>query len=354
MKNLLFITAFPPNNKSGGQTLSLDTIKDLSKKYIIDLIYFDYKNHTPEKDMPVNVIKNFKVNNFNCLLKIDAHPVFTRRFNKNILRCLRNIALNYDVLFFDYSQTGLYAAYLEHPCKVLRLHDVMFQKFSRKNRIFKPWIKLTEKKTLLSVNKVFVLSQKDADIVKKIYNMDVHFTDVYIKDFVFFDIPENINNFVFYGVWSRPENLDGLLWFIKKVPPLISPELKIKFSVMGGALEKKIEDALLKPAGFEYLGFCENPLDVIYSASALIAPVFTGAGVKIKVIDAFTTGTPVIGTEAAFEGLPAPRNLAYMAHKPREYADVINKFQPLTRAQKEENAAAFMAMYGGRGLSRFL
>lgn len=42
---ILYISAFPPNNKSGGQTFSLNCIKSLSKSCTVDLIYFSYPSH---------------------------------------------------------------------------------------------------------------------------------------------------------------------------------------------------------------------------------------------------------------------------------------------------------------------
>ena len=36
----------------------------------------------------------------------------------------------------------------------------------------------------------------------------------------------------------------------------------------------------------------------------MIAPLFHGAGVKVKAIEALALGTPVLGTEVTFEGLP--------------------------------------------------
>ena len=37
---------------------------------------------------------------------------------------------------------------------------------------------------------------------------------------------------------------------------------------------------------------------------ALIAPLFKGAGVKVKVVEALCCGTPVLGTSVALEGIP--------------------------------------------------
>jgi glycosyltransferase involved in cell wall biosynthesis len=345
MKKILFVTAFPPNCKSGGQVFTLNLLKDLSRDNAIDLIYFEYRDHSVESNLPVNSIKSFKINNFNCFLKITSHPMFTRRFNKNILKYLANIAANYDILFFDYSQVALYSLFINHPYKIMRSHDVLFQMFSRKNRIFKYWVRHTEEKIFRSVKKIFVLSKKDADIVKKTYNLEVHFTHEYIQNFSFFKFSEINNAFIFFGLWSRKENLDGLLWFIKEVLPLINRGFNIKFMVIGGGLSEKIRRKYLAPYNIEYLGFVDRPLDIIYASQAVIAPLFTGAGVKVKVIDSFTTGTPVIGTDITFEGLPFLKDLVYRAQTPREYVDIIHSFPEITCSEKQQNASAFRLRY---------
>jgi len=346
MKKLLFITAFPPNNKSGGQVFSLNLLKDLSKTYITDLIYFNYKDHTIDKSVCVNSIKSFNVSNLNCLHNLSKHPVFTRRLNNVILQYIVNIVSIYDIVFFDYTQVGIYSLYLDHPYKVIRCHDVMVQKFSRRDKFFRNWVKSTEEKILNSVQKIFVLTDKDADIVKNYYNLNTIFTHEYIKDFTFYDFSETENTFVFFGLWSRPENMEGLVWFIKNVLPLLKAEHGITFLVIGSGLSEKIKKKYISPyKNIKYLGFVDDPLDIIYKSRALIAPLFSGAGVKVKVIDAFTTGTPVIGTDITFEGLPFMENLVYLVKKPSEYADIINNLPPISINEKKRNGNTFRSIY---------
>jgi glycosyltransferase involved in cell wall biosynthesis len=354
MKKLLFITAFPPNYISGGQVFSLNLLKDLAKKYLIDLIYFEYKNHSVESNLSVNSIKSFKVNNLNCLQKINVHPIFTRRFNKKILKYLIERAINYDVLFFDFSQVSLYSIFINHPYKVIRSHDVLFQMFSRKNNILRHWIRYTEGKIFRSAQKVFVPSKKDADLVKSIYNMDVYFSHDYLQNFNSFEFLGRTNGFIFFGLWSRKENIDGLLWFLKKVLPLIDRSFYMKFVIIGGGLSERIREKYLTPNNIDYLGFIDHPLDIIYRSCAVIAPLFTGAGIKVKVIEAFTTGTPVIGTDIAFEGLPFIENLVYRAENPREYVDIIHGFSALTYTEKQKNANAFRLAYDTNHLAEQL
>ena len=88
----------------------------------------------------------------------------------------------------------------------------------------------------------------------------------------------------------------GLVWFIKDVFPLLKENIKNSLFVMGGGLSKEYQEIYLKPNKINYLGFVENSYARIVQSSAAIVPLFTGAGVKVKVLDSFTAGTPVIGT----------------------------------------------------------
>jgi glycosyltransferase involved in cell wall biosynthesis len=222
---------------------------------------------------------------------------------------------------------------------------VLFQIFSRRARILKYWIKYTEERIFWSAQKIFVPSEKDAALIKRIYKLDVYFSHEYLQDFHFFEFSEKIKTFIFFGLWSRKENLDGLLWFVKKVVPLINPSFNIRFLVIGDGLSKKVIKKYLTPNNIDYLGFVDHLLDIIYTSCAVIAPLFTGAGIKVKVIDAFTTGTPVIGTDITFEGLPFFENLVYRAKTPQEYADIIHNFPELTCAEKQRNANVFRLEY---------
>lgn len=345
MKKLLYISSFPPNQKTGGQTFSLNAINELSKKYIIDLIFFYYPEHDCEivKGDNIQSIKCYNIRKFAFLKKFWIHPVFTRRFNRDLLRYLQSITNNYDVLYFDFSQIALYSLYLKHPYKILRMHDVLYQKFSRKNKLLGKWVFRTEKRLLKSFNKVFVPSQKDVALLKNVYKINAFYTNEYLKKVIFPDYKSQKKQFVFYGYWKRSENTDGLIWFIEKVFPLIN--IDIKFVVIGGGLPKYIKEKYLIEKGISYVGFIEKPLDIILQSSAVLVPLFQGAGIKVKVIDSFTTGTPVIGTDLAFEGLPDIKGLSYCTNDENDFAGFINNFKPFTYQEKINKAKEFDSIY---------
>ena len=350
MKTLLYLTAFPPCQKTGGQAFSVNAVRELSQKYDITLMYFSYPGHECEIKAggSIKSVQKLRVGRFDFVRRFWLHPIFTRRFNRTVLRRLRSVAANYDVIYFDFSQVALYSLYIKHPHKILRMHDVLCQKFSRKNALLAKWVCGTERKILSSVEKVFVPSQKDAAIVSETYGMNALYTNEYLKPVNFPPVLEQKNQFVFYGYWKRAENTEGLVWFIEKVLPLLHGSFD--FAVMGGGLSSALQEKYLAPNGIRYLGFVDDPLLEIMQSAAVIVPLFQGAGIKVKVIDSFTAGTPVLGTELAFEGLPDIARLSHHAQTAQDFARVLETFTPLSYEEKISSAKEFDSIYNNHHL----
>lgn len=356
MKKLLFITAIPPGNKGGGELVTLKTIESLSNKYIIDLIYFTYPNHNSLADSYVNKSLSFKPSYKNCLNKIFYFPLFTRRFSTEIYNYLKSISTNYDVLFFDYSQTAIYSLFIQHPYKIIRCHDVILQKYFRKCPIVIPWVYYTERHVLKSARKVFCLVEKDSMLLKKYYNIEaIHTSDVLSLAKQDFNLPYVVNDkFVFFGYWARPENTKGLIWFIKNVFPKLKGDIKMKLVVMGGGLNQYYKNKFLDKNGIKYLGFVEDCYSVLREAKCVIVPLFQGAGVKIKVLDAFSCGTPVIGTEIAFEGIANIDGLTYKCKDKKDFINTINNFQQITFDDKLQYKKLYENIANGKEIIDYI
>mgnify|MGYP000946651513 CR=1 FL=1 len=123
---ILIITAFPPNENTAGQDYTRRMIYELlNKNVMVDLIYAEYKNHTITLPSNIKILKQIKPSIFNCLNLLTFHPFFTRRFKKNIVNYINNIASNYDVIYFDFSQVHIYSLYIKHPKKYFMCHDII-------------------------------------------------------------------------------------------------------------------------------------------------------------------------------------------------------------------------------------
>ena len=313
------------------------------------MIYFAYPGHECEIKVGSGIrsVTEQKIGGLDFLKKPFIHPLFTRRFSKKLLKKFRAIASQYDILYFDFSQVALYSLYIKHPYKVIRMHDVLCQKFGRKNKFLHRWVSATERKTVKSCLRVLVPSEKDAGIIKETYGVNADYTNEYLKKIDWPENEEQKDSFLFYGYWKRSENTEGLIWFFQNVVPLCKG--KHKFVIIGSGLDVSRYECL-NAENISYLGFVDSPLDEIFRSKAVIVPLFQGAGVKVKVVDSFSAGTPVIGTELAFEGLPHIDGLCFQKDSAQDFAGALDGFVSASYLQKQRLAAEFRGIYDCRHL----
>ena len=183
MKKLLYITAFPPNQKTAGQDYTRRLILDLLEKgYSVSLMYAAYPCHEVELPDSVEILHVIQPSIKNCFRKLRFHPFFTKRFDEETLHLIRKIAPKFDMIYFDFSQMHLYSLYIDHPCKVLMCHDVIAQKFSRKGQLQLPWIRKSEGHILHSASQIITFSQKDCDFIQKTYALKSLYVNFYLKN----------------------------------------------------------------------------------------------------------------------------------------------------------------------------
>jgi glycosyltransferase involved in cell wall biosynthesis len=354
---LLFITAFPPNGKTAGQDYSMRLLDDLSEKGAeISLIYAEYPGHRAEISEKIKVLKSFRPSYRNCLSFLTLHPFFTRRFDRKILEFIKSAASGFDAIYFDFSQVHAYSIFVNHPRKILMCHDVVAQKFSRKGKIFLPWIKFSEKKILNSATEIFTFSRKDCDFLNSVYGVKSRNVNFYLKNgrFVYRNGAKILpRTFCFYGAWNRKENLEGLKLFVKKIFPRVKNSAD--FLVIGGGMNEKFR-IRLESLGVKCQGFVENPLEKIAECQALIAFLKKGAGVKVKVIDALSCGTPVIGTDVAFEGIEdnSVHKLFFPVQKIGGIQKILEEWQDISAEQKQDAADEFFCRYNGNRFGEIL
>lgn len=317
MKKILFITPFTPSNKAGGENFTRLLLNKLSSDFMIDLIYYRYSEDLPyiSPNNNIRVVKEIKNSLYvklkNWLSYPFIHPIFAIRFDRSVLRILKQLQKdnNYDFLYLDHSQMALYGQYFPHMRKILMSHDVMAQRFSRRGSWWNRKLIINGERRVMTMpnTTIFTFSEKDRGIIKNTYGVDSEVSNFFLDDKIVNAIPERIENrIVFFGKWKRPDNFEGLQWFFQNVYYKIDKSIQI--SIVGNWLPEFFQEEIKKYENVEYLGFVEDPYPLIANSLATISPLFTGAGVKVKVVESIACGTPVIGTEIAFEGLPEKYN----------------------------------------------
>lgn len=131
------------------------------------------------------------------------------------------------------------------------------------------------------------------------------------------------NDIIFYGNMKRKENYQAALWFIDSVMPKLS-ELPVRFVVVGGnppeELTEKANEKIV------VTGFVDTIDPYFSEAMCFVAPLFLGAGIKVKVLEALYTCIPVLTNKIGIEGINAERDVDYYyCETAEDYADTIQK-----------------------------
>ncbi len=361
MKKILFITAFNPSKADAGSNYTRQLLGEIGKEHEVDLVVFRYADqqlYAPESEH-VRIADSFVISTATKVVGLLSQPwlfpLFTARFSYPILQRLRAlVAANaYDVVYFDFSQTFAYAPLINHPCKLLMAHDVIYQRYERRNKLLGWWTRISEHRLLKAGTKIFTFSDKDCSLIRNHYNMESSSTSFFIQQEAIDAMPNPKEDYyVFYGNWNRPDNYESLGWFLDNVYDKI--DRSVQFKVIGLRMPEAYKERIAALSNMEYLGFVDNPYQIIADAKALISPLHNGAGVKVKVIEALACGTPVIGTDIAFEGIDEKYSqLMVVANTPHDYKQQIEQLA-ITLDARRDYKAMFIKNYTDKPVLRYL
>ena len=366
MKRLLFLTPFLPSNRTAGQNYTLRLLERLTTKVEIDLCLFHYPDEVvPEYIANARVIRTYRTSALRmlgCAAKLPfLHPVFSCRFRFDLLRFLLRERRRYDFFYFDFSQTFIYSLFLRNRVGFLMVHDVISQLFGRRkglvNKISAAFCNTTEGFILKrSSAAVLCFSEKDRALISRYSDREATVVDFLIDDRIAgidYDTTVIRDQFCFYAAWHRRENTQGLEWFLDRVLP--KTDKNIEFVVVGGGLPEGPVKRIRDLSNVTYLGFVDNPFPVIAQSRALLAPLFEGAGVKVKVVEALACGVPVIGSPVAFEGIEFASGLpVFSCNTTEDYVGAIKTVPSYTSSVRKEFKARFNSVYPRMTFDKFL
>ena len=138
----------------------------------------------------------------------------------------------------------------------------------------------------------------------------------------------------------RPKNVEAALWFHRLVLPLVRQEFPdAEFVVAGYGPPPQLRELAERDRLTQVTGFVEDTDELYKSAAVFVAPILTGGGIIVKVLDALAAGTPVVTTTFGNEGIAARAGEELLvADDPRSFADAV-----LTLLRDEAKAGCIAA-----------
>jgi glycosyltransferase involved in cell wall biosynthesis len=128
---------------------------------------------------------------------------------------------------------------------------------------------------------------------------------------------------LFVGTFKWLPNVEAVRYLVKKIWPLIRASIpNARLRIVGSSPTKEIYSFAEKNEDITVEGSVQDIREAYARSHVLLAPIFSGKGTRYKVLEAFATGTPVVATRLAVEGLNIRKGVhALIGNTERELAD---------------------------------
>ena len=110
------------------------------------------------------------------------------------------------------------------------------------------------------------------------------------------------NWLVFLGKMNYAPNVDAVVYFARKIFPLVKRKADVKFLIVGTSPAKEVLD-LRRIEGVEVTGFVEDPYEYLEKAKVVVVPLRFSAGIQNKVLEAMALRKAVVTTSKAARGI---------------------------------------------------
>jgi glycosyltransferase involved in cell wall biosynthesis len=142
------------------------------------------------------------------------------------------------------------------------------------------------------------------------------------------------------GTMFWPPNVQGMLWFAREVWPIVAAqEPEARLVIIGRRPPAEVE-ALGRDPRIEVTGYVEDPTSYLADTAAFLVPLHAGAGMRVKIMDAWSWGTPVVTTTLGAEGIDVhDGDDALVADDAPGYAAAVLRLlrEPALRQRLREN-----------------
>ncbi len=238
-------------------------------------------------------------------------------FDKKLIEVLNNTT--FDIVQIETLYMSPYIETIRRNSRakiVLRAHNIehlIWERISKseKNPLKKAYLnhlsktlKNYEKGILNNYDGIVPISEKDAGFFKEISDtpvMPISFGINPKSTEVTYNKP--VENALFHiGSMNWIPNEEGIRWFLDEAWPLISEENpSLKVYLAGREMPQWLSK--LKVPNVEVVGEVPDAQEFIQSKSISIAPLFSGSGIRIKIIESMAMGKAVISTKIGAEGI---------------------------------------------------
>jgi glycosyltransferase involved in cell wall biosynthesis len=108
----------------------------------------------------------------------------------------------------------------------------------------------------------------------------------------------------FLGGLHYPPNAQGVLWFAEHIfPQVLAGAPDAVLTVIGKQPPGALANLRIPPANLEITGYVDDPRPYLQETGVFIVPLLAGGGMRVKILDAWRWGLPMVSTTVGAEGI---------------------------------------------------
>jgi GT2 family glycosyltransferase/glycosyltransferase involved in cell wall biosynthesis len=326
--NVLFVSPYPicPPIHGGG-VFMYQTVRELAKLVDLHLIVLlDHeRERAPHAELdPMCASTNYiarLVGRQKALGSTEPHA--PREFRNRDLAWLIHRTIytkKVDVLQLEYTVLGQYAGEFRRSPSMLFEHDVYFQSIARRlpymnglvERVEARWEYLRalryELKLLPRMDRVQVCTRDNSEYLESFLPQlkgkidDGYRAGIDTAQYAFKPSGREPFTLLFLGSFRHLPNVEALQWFLKDVFPKIrAAEPRARLVIVGS--DPPPRHSLRDAEAIEMVGFVEDVREPLARYAVFVCPILAGSGIRVKLLEAFAAGIPVVSTRVGAEGL---------------------------------------------------
>ncbi|MBI4465010.1 MAG: glycosyltransferase, partial [Acidobacteria bacterium] len=345
--NILFVSAYsiyPPLH--GGGVVMFDTLRELVKRHNLFVLTFVDRPEEAESNRgleawvrKVETVLRRPAPSSPFDLRPDAQQAF---YDPKFSALLEKLVFLYDIdlIQFEYTQLAQYHLPLEHTAQCLYEHDVYFHSVQRqillgghsifaKAQEFWEWLRALrfEVNAVSKFDAVFTVHEKERLLLESFLNgrrAQVFAglrTAIDVSQHPFPGGPRQADSLLFVGNFQHSPNVQGMKYFCQRVVPLIRARHPlVTLAVVGAQASPELQQAV-GSEGIRFLGQVSDIREPLGQHAVFVCPILSGAGLRIKLLEAFASGIPVVSTSLGAEGITAtPGTHLLIADSPAAFA----------------------------------
>ncbi|MBM3253022.1 MAG: glycosyltransferase [Candidatus Omnitrophica bacterium] len=343
-RNILIISLFVPYPLDRGGNIRICTLtQHLREKYNIYLLTLIHNkkefNYIPKlKEIFKEV---FLVYQYTPMVPNSLFPErYKYAYSRDLIEKLKEIqdTIPLDIIQIESNELLYLLSFIKFTPVVYTEHDISILAFKKSyyryeghNTLvnFYEYLKRVNyhKNAYKRLYNVITLSKQDNNLLKKMFpNLNLHLiqTGVDIDFFYFKQQSNELKKLVFVGHYKHYPNEDAMVYFVKEIFPLIKEKIKnIELLVVGSEPNEAIK-SLSQCQGVNIIGRVDDIRPYLRSASVFINPIRISAGIKGKVLEAMSSGIPVVSTSQGLSGIDAVDGKEVLvADNPKEFAACV-------------------------------